>query len=224
MHIYLQERVEIAPGQVQRYLAQVEAGWSNAERLGPRCMGVWYTAGVTGRWHEVYFLWEFDDWAHYGRVIPIHRDAGPAALVSWADPDWQLRTGGDSLTMEPDSRSPSLANLVESGVRGGLFMHEYIRVAPGKRQAYIDHYLENFLPATRKAGRELVGIWSLMSCANDVLILLAMKDWEGYAAGMAGRQPDIQRVRWQESAPLLRHDYDLRLLVPGPRAMNPLAA
>ena len=222
MHIYLQERVEIVPGQVERYLSQVKDGWAHAEKLGPRCMGVWHTAGATGRWHEVYFLWEFDDWAQYGRVMKSH--GGPASLVAWADPDWRLRAGGDSLTMEPDVRSPSLAELMASGVRGQVFMHEYIRVAPGKRQEYIDHYLDNFLPTTRKAGRELVGIWSLMSCANDVLILLAMKDWDGYAAGMAGRKPEIQRVRWQESAPLLRSDYDLRLLIPGPRAMNPLIA
>lgn len=220
MHVYLQECVEVLPGQVDRYLKAVEAGWQKAGELGSRCMGVWYTAGATGRWHEVYFLWEFDDWAHYGRVMERH--GGPAGLVHWVDPDWRMRSGGSSVTMEPDARSPSLAQLLASGVRGRVFMHEYIRVAPGKRQAYIEHYLQNFLPVTRKHGRELVGIWSLMSCANDVLILLAIQDWATHAAGMATRTEDIRRSRWQESAPLLRHDYDLRLLIPGPRAMNPL--
>lgn len=221
MHLYLQERHEVVPGQVQRFLAAVEAGWPRTEELGARCMGAWYTAGATGRWHEVYFLWEFDDWAHYGGVMERH--GGPASLTDWADPDWKLRTGGSSLTMEPDSRSPSLAQLVASGLRSTLFMHEYIRVSPGKRRAYIDHYMEKFLPVTRKHGRELVGIWSLMDCADDVLILLAVKDWAGHAANMPNRAGDIRRAGWQESAPLLRYDYDLRMLVAGPRAMNPLA-
>ncbi len=221
MRVYLQERAEIVPGQVERYLAAVEAGWAHAAEVGARCMGVWYTAGATGRWHEVYFLWEFAGWAHYAGVMERH--GGPGGLVSWADADWKLRTGGSSITMEPDERSPSLDQLVQSGLRSRLFMHEYIRVSPGKRQAYIDHYLEKFLPVTRQHGRELVGIWSLMDRANDVLILLAVKDWANHAEGMARRMGDIRRSGWQESAPLLRHDYDLRMLVAGPRAMNPLA-
>ncbi|MBI3744398.1 MAG: hypothetical protein HY261_08970 [Chloroflexi bacterium] len=220
MHVYLQERIDVVPGQAERYLAEVERGWSHAKGL-PRCVGAWRSTGAMGKWHEVYFLWEFDHWQHYCRVMD--QLAGHVGIASWADPAWKLRVGGDSITLEPDSRSPSLASLTKMGLKAGLFMHEYIRVLPGKRQEYIDHYIDKFLPATRAAGRELVGIWSMMHCANDVLILLAIKDWATHATGMGRRVGDSRRIGWQTSAPQVRTDYDMRLLLPGPKAMNPLS-
>ena len=221
MHVYLQERIDIVPGKVEDYFRELEHGWSRALELGPRCMGVWHTAGATGKWHEVYVLWEFEDWAQYGRVMEEH--GGAAGLLHWIDPDWRLRTGGDAMTLEAMPRSPSLEDLIANGVHGKLFMHEYIRVLPGKRREYVEHYLDNFLPATQRAGRELVGIWGMTSNANDVLILLALKDWGDHARAMGSRVIDPMRKDWQGSAPHIRTDYDLRLLVPGPKALNPLS-
>ena len=212
MRVCVQERVDIVPGKVEAYYAALEQGWDRVGELGGRCMGVWHTAGATGKWHEVYFLWEFEDYSQYTSAMEAH--GGPGGLVHWVDADWKLRTGGSSYTLEPAAES--------QGVQGKLFMHEYIRVLPGKRREYIKHYVEDFLPATRRAGREMVGIWAMTANANDVSILLALKDWQGHAEGMGNRTPDPMRQAWQGTAPHVRTDYDLRLLEPGPKALNPL--
>ncbi|MBM4405735.1 MAG: hypothetical protein FJ039_06075 [Chloroflexi bacterium] len=59
--------------------------------------------------------------------------------------------------------------------------------------------------------------------ANDVVILLAIKDWAAYAKGMAIRKADPVRKTWQATSSSYRSDYDLRLLAPGPLSFNPLA-
>lgn len=221
MHVYLQERVEVKPGQQTAYLEHLEANWHTIESSGPRCLGVWHTASTYGRWGEVFFLWEFDDWTHYGETMTSAYS--PGGLLDWTDRDWQYRLRGEGLTLEPVPKCPSLSDLKDSHVNAGLFIHEYIRVAPGKRAEYVAHYLENFLPATRRSGRELIGIWSLTGCANDVLIILGIQDWEAHAYSMTNRTKDSDRQSWQASAPGFRMDYDLRLLIPGPRRMNPLS-
>ena len=116
-----------------------------------------------------------------------------------------------------------MADLVGAGVKGKVFLHEYITPLPGKREAYVKHYVDNYLEATRKAGRELVGIWALKRSANDVLILLAIPDWKTHAHAVAFRPDAYAEKPWRTSAPQVRSDYDLRMLVPGPVAVNPLA-
>lgn len=221
MHVYLQERVDIAPGQVEAYYAQLDTGARRLNDMIPRCMGLFHTVGATGKWHEVYFLWEFDDWAQYAKVM--ERYPGPGGIVSWADPDWKLRTGGSSITMEPGFFCPTLHDLQTQGLQARVFMHEYIRVLPGRRNDYLNHYHDNFLEATQRVGRELVGVWSMTGNANDVVILLAIKDWSAYAKGMAIRKADPVRKTWQATSSSYRSDYDLRLLAPGPLSFNPLA-
>lgn len=221
MRVYIEDRAGIAGGKVPAFYDGLAAGLPRTQALGARLLGAFCTAGATGAWNEVFVYWEMDSWAHYAAVM--NELGGPGSLCDAADPGWELRTGGSSLTMSPTEHSPSLADLLQSGVTGGVFLHEYIRVIPGQRDAYVQHYIDNYLEATRRAGRELVGIWSLQRSANDVLILLAIRDWESHAHGLAER-PDAYAERpWRTSAPKVREDYDLRMLVPGPREVNPLA-
>lgn len=220
MHVYLQERIDVAPGQVEAYYAQLDKGARRLNDMIPRCMGLFHTVGATGRWNEVYFLWEFEDYAQYAKVM--ERYPGPGGLVTWADPDWKLRRGGSSLTMEPAHFCPTLYDLQAEDLRGCVFMHQYIRVLPGRREDYLHYYHDNFFEATQRAGRQLVGAWSLNSNADDVVILLAIKDWATYAKGMATRKTDPVRKAWQANSNHYRSNYDLRLLSPGPASFNPL--
>lgn len=221
MRVYVEDRVRVRAGKLDAFYGALEKALPRTGRLGARCFGALTTAGATGRWNEVFVYWEMDGWEHYAGVMKSL--GGPGSLCDAADPDWTLRDGGSSLTMEATEHSPALADLVAAGVRGGVFLHEYIRVLPGQRAAYVQHYIDNYLEATRKAGRELCGIWSLQRSANDVLILLAIQDWETHAQGLEYK-PDAYAERpWRTSAPKVRDDYDLRMLVPGPLAVNPLA-
>jgi len=221
-HATIEDRVEVLPGKVPDFFAALERAAPRLEALGVRCLGAFSTVGATGRWNEVFLYWELESFEHYARVLASCD--GPGSLSDLADPEWRLRAGGSSLTLHATRPCPTLADLVAAGVRGRVFLHEYIRVLPGKRQEYVEHYIQNYLEATRKAGRELVGIWALQKSANDVLILLAIPDWATHAHALVHRPDAYAEKPWRKSAPLVRADYDLRMLVPGPRALNPLAS
>jgi len=212
--------VAVVPGRVSALFAALESARPRVEALGVRILGAFHTAGATGGWNEMFVYWEFDDMAHFGRVMS--ECDGPGSLCDLADPDWQLRAGGSSVTMYPTSHAAPLADLTARGVGGTVFLHEYIHPHPGRREEFVQHYVDNYLEATRAAGRELVGIWNLQRSANDVLILLALADWAAQAHGVSAK-PDAYAERpWRTSAPRVRSDYDLRMLVPGPLAVNPL--
>jgi hypothetical protein len=220
MHVCVEDRVDIVPGGVDAFYTALGDARPRLDTIGVRLAGAFHTAGATGRWNEMFVYWEFDDMAHFGRVMAGHD--GPGSLCDLADPNWTLRAGGSSVTMYPTEYCPTLAEVRASGITGTVFLHEYIHPLPGRREAFVQHYVDNYLEATRKAGRELVGIWNLQRSANDVLILLALADWAAQAHAV-GTKPDAYAERpWRVSAPQLRSDYDLRMLVAGPAAVNPL--
>jgi hypothetical protein len=220
MHVCVEDRVDVVPGRVDDLYAALAAAAPRIDATGARLVGAFHTAGATGRWNEMWVYWEFDDMAHFGRVLAEHD--GPGSLCDLADPDWTLRRGGSSVTMYPTVHAPMRDALLAGGTRGTVFLHEYIHPHPGQREAFVEHYVDNYLDATRKAGRELVGIWNLQRSANNVLILLALADWAAQAHAV-GAKPDAYAERpWRVSAPQVRSDYDLRMLVAGPAAVNPL--
>jgi len=220
MHVCVEDRVDVLPGRTEDLFEALTDARPRLDALGVRLLGAFRTAGATGRWNEAFVYWEFDDMAHFGRVMSACDGSG--SLCDLADPGWTLRAGGSSVTMYATAYCPTLAELRERGVGGTVFLHEYIHPLPGKREEYVEHYVDNYLEATRRAGRELVGIWNLQRSANDVLILLALADWAAQAHAV-GARPDAYAERpWRVSAPLVRADYDLRMLVAGPPAVNPL--
>ena len=220
MHVCVEDRIDVVPGRVRELFAALEEAQSSTTALGVRTLGAFHTAGATGRWNEVFVYWEFDDMTHLGRVMA--ECDGPGSLSDLADPDWKLRAGGSSVTMYATPHCPTLADLQESGVTGTVFLHEYIHPLPGKREEFVQHYVDNYLEATRTAGRELVGMWNLQRSANDVLILLALADWAAQAHAVSARPDAYAEIPWRTSAPKVRSDYDLRMLVPGPVCVNPL--
>ncbi len=188
--------------------------------LGVRTLGAFRTAGATGRWNEMFVYWEFDDMAHFARVMA--ECDGPGSLSDLADPEWKLRVGGSSVTMYPTVHCPTLADLQRDHVTGTVFLHEYIHPLPGKREEFVQHYVDNYLEATNRAGRELVGLWNLQRSANDVLIVLALADWDAQAHAVSAKPDAYAEIPWRTSAPKVRSDYDLRMLVAGPAAVSPL--
>ena len=79
------------PGRVGDFYAALDAARPQIDALGVRLAGAFHTAGATGRWNEMFVYWEFDDMAHFGRVMAEHD--GPGSLSDLADPDWQGRAG-----------------------------------------------------------------------------------------------------------------------------------
>ena len=220
MHVVVEDRINVVPGRVNGMYAALEAAMPRINETGTRLLGALHTAGATGNWNEMWVYWEFDDMDHFGRVMDEHD--GPGGLCDVADPKWQLRAGGSSVTMYPTEHCKKLAALRHEGVGGTVFLHEYIHPLPGKREEFVQHYVDNYLEATRKAGRELVGIWNLQRSANDVLILLALADWAAQAHAVGAKPDAYAEQPWRVTAPQMRSDYDLRMLVAGPAALNPL--
>ena len=55
-----------------------------------------------------------------------------------------------------------------------------------------------------------------------MLILLALADWAAQAHAVSAKPDAYAEKPWRMSAPQVRSDYDLRMLVAGPAAVNPL--
>jgi hypothetical protein len=212
--IYLHETISFRPGTLERYVAELTRTWKRVEELdGVRNVGVWRTLGTSGAWHELVLLWEVEDWHHWAR---LHAGPNPphAGVVDWLDRDWGWRTGGYGRIMEPSAYTPDLETLLTHGPRGAVYIHEIIQVVPGKKAEYLARFERDWLPVTRKAGRELVGAYTILESNLQVLVILAMPDLETHARGMGARLSDEDRARWSAGASEIRTDWVLRLLVP----------
>lgn len=185
--VYIHEFIDIIGQNRARYMHHMTANWvpiAIAER-NQRCFGVWGTVGSTGRWPEVVNLWELDGWD--GLVANFeHELAAPSmqdeSLAAWWKVASELRRGGLDRIVVARPWSPSIAELLEAGVRGEVYAHELVTLPVGKADDYLDLVRDAGIPSMASFGAQLVGAFKVaMVSDTEAIVIWAFATWSAWA-------------------------------------------
>jgi hypothetical protein len=203
--IYIHELIDVRGHNRAKYQHHMTANWVpvGVEQRHQRCYGVWSTIGSTGRWPEVVNMWELDGWEGLAHNFEVEtaggRDQDPSLAEWWAVAS-QFRRGGFDRIVVPDERSRSIDDLCGAGVRGELYCHEIVKVAPGRAMEFVDmvrHWGEGVY---RTEGVELIGVFRTAMRADDECILLsACPDWSAWSAFEQAWHADGELAGWSKT-------------------------
>jgi len=228
--LYIHEFIDVIGHNRARYMHHMTANWcpvARAER-DQLCLGVWATVGSTGRWPEVVNLWELDGWdglvGNFG-----HELVGPGAqdpsLTEWWATAASLRRGGVDRIVVPEPWTRSVATLVADGVRGEVYAHELVTVAPGSAPAYLAAVHDQAVAAHAQLGLDLVGAFRVaMVNDSEAIVIWAVPDWATWArveqAWLAAADGAGPLAAWRSTTLALGASWRRTLMVDAP--LSPL--
>ncbi|WP_433241749.1 hypothetical protein ACQPYK_36785 [Streptosporangium sp. CA-135522] len=141
MHIYLHETIDPvrSPGAHNRYLDEighVVATEGNAKgSAGGRCIANWVPVFLTGQWPQIIGFWQMPGgWDGFADHFDTHPELFHEPLERW----YGERSGGFDRVLIGTDYTPTLDEIVESGTRAPVVLHETIRVRPGDTPEYLD--------------------------------------------------------------------------------------
>jgi len=214
---YIHEFVDITGHNRTKYFQHITANWSpigqrDREQL---CFGIWGTVGSTGRWPEVLNL------AENFRIECNHPSMQDPALEGWWAAAEGFRRGGYDRVLLAADYSPSIGDLLALGVRGELYAHDLVQVAPGTSGSFLDLVAEHALDAHREAGATLVGAFrTALVDDKEAVLLWAYPDWATWAESEAAADRGGPLGAWRARARSLARDTWRFLMVDAP--LSPL--
>jgi len=208
--LYLHAIAQLPAGKADAYLRAMHTHLlPEAQQAGLRLVGAWRSVPTTGRADEVLALWELDGWEHYAR---LQRDGNP--IECWAPPPDASPLAREGRVLIPSPRCPTLAQLLERGVRGQVLLHERITPCSGQSQAYLKSSEEGWLPLAAERGYQWVGSYRVAIKGSHVFELWLLKDWEALARAMDTQAGNKAVQAWMESVKAYRADWDDCLFTP----------
>lgn len=186
--IYIHEFIDIIGHNRARYMHHMTANWcpvARAER-NQFCFGVWATVGSTGTWPEVVNLWELEGWD--GLVGNFEREftgggTQDPSLTEWWAAAADLRRGGVDRIVVPAPWSPTIGDLCAAGLRGEVYAHEVVSMAPGAAGDYLETVGQYAVDAYAEFGIALVGAFATaMRSEGEVILIWAIPTWTHWAA------------------------------------------
>jgi len=169
MAIYLHEASTIDGGGKEGYLEALRTGWAPyaEESRGMRLVWAGSTIGSTAAWPETMALWELRDWEHFAavcdRMYTEHVD--DERLAEWWRGSFRFRQRARSQVLIGASWSPTLDQLLASGVSGTAFGFTRYAVTPGRAPEFLAA-LERRVALDEALGRRLVGAYEV-AFTND---------------------------------------------------------
>lgn len=219
--LYLHEINRIRPGRLDAFLEAVEHDYLPlAERLGIRNVGYWTVPPGHGSWPETIAVWELDGYDHHLDVTRRRHDPDrlDPELRAWDAGlgEWVRET--DGMVCLPSSRTPTVAEIRERGLKAKLCTHELIHNEPGRQEDYLriveDFYFDR---VASLAGRSIVGLyWSPWKNTRCVCIWGQGEEWDTvYPRGKGEHFAwDADSLMWKTLGLQLRKDWDDRWIVP----------
>jgi hypothetical protein len=141
--VYIHEFIDIIGHNRAKYMHHMTANWCPVAREERRqlCFGVWGTVGSTGRWPEVVNLWEIDGWEGLAHDF-AHELSRPnlqdPMLAEWWSKAAEFRRGGTDRLLIPAEWSPTIADCNDAEIRGEVYAHELVQLAPGGVHKYLE--------------------------------------------------------------------------------------
>jgi hypothetical protein len=217
--VYIHEIIEITGHHRAAYMQHMTANWSpiGQEQRAQRCYGVWALLGSTGAWPRTINLWEHTGWSGLAASFAteaVGAGAQDPALEQWWARAAEFRRGGHDRIVVPAPWTPTIEQLCADGVRGEVYAHELVQVAPGDARDLLER-ARDACDLHARHGWELIGAFTTaMRNGDEAVLLWAIPSWQQWADGEA----DAQLVGW-------RHDVGARawervLMVDSP--LNPM--
>jgi hypothetical protein len=220
--VYIHEFVDIIGQNRARYLHHITANWSpigQAERE-QLCFGIWGTVGSTGRWPQVLNLWEHPGWAGMAANFEHefdHPTLQDPSLAAWWAEAANFRSGGFDRLLVPAPWSPTIGQLLAAGVRGHVYAHEVVTVAPRRSGEYLELVREVAVPTYARLDVTLVGAFqTAMVGDSEAIVLWAFPSWAAWGEFEAAQQRDPAVAAWHERTRDLALDWHRTLVVEAP--------
>jgi hypothetical protein len=186
--LYTHEYIDIIRQNRAKYMHHMTANWNpiSVEERDQLCFGVWGTIGSTGRWPEVVNLWEHNH-GFDGLAFALGHETGRPTLQDpklekwWAEAAGYRRGGFDRI-LAPAPWTRTITELCEAGVRGDLYAHETVKVAPWTAGDFLSSVADVAVPAHESFGLELVGAFrTTMHDDSECTLIWAIPTWQHWA-------------------------------------------
>jgi hypothetical protein len=224
--VYIHELIEITGQNRARYMHHMTANWGpiGREQRNMLCFGVWGTVGSTERWPETVNLWEIDGWTGMAanfRHEFSHPTLQDPALAEWWAEAATFRRGGYDRLLVPANYSPTLKEAMAQGIRGDVYYHELVSIAPGRAREYLTVVEAEWLPIANRIGLRLLGAYrTAMVNDSEAVMIWAIDTWETWAEVQRALDDDPEVARWREGTRAIALDWRGKLIVDSP--LNPL--
>ena len=220
--IYIHELIDIIGPNRAKYFQHMTANWSPIAQVerAQLCFGVWGTVGSTGRWPEVVNMWELDGWdglaANFDHELSSPSLQDPALADWWAEAA-ALRRGGFDRVLVPEPWSPTITELTGRGVRGAVYVHELVTVAPGRADRFLELLAGTGRAAIEALGLTLVGAFRVaMMSDTEAIVIWAIPDWATWVAFERAHEPGGALRPWRDAVVALDARVHRMLLVDAP--------
>ena len=217
--VYIHEIIDVIGHHRASYMQHMTANWSpvGQEERGQLCYGVWALLGSTGAWPKTINMWEHDSWSGLAASFAteaVGRGAQDPALEKWWARAAGFRSGGVDRIVVPAPWTRSIEALCADGVRGEVYAHELVNVAPGHAADLLERARDASSVHDRH-GWQLFGAFTTAMANDDEAILLwAIPTWQQWADGEA----DEQLLQWRRDREAI--SWHRVLLVDSP--LNPM--
>jgi hypothetical protein len=198
--VYIHEFIDIIGHHRANYMHHMTANWSpiGREQRHQLCYGVWALIGSTGAWPKTVNMWEYESWSKLAASFAIEavgRGAQDPALERWWAKAAEFRSGGLDRIVEAAPWARGIEALCAAGVRGEVYAHELVGVAPGTARDLLERGRDASAIHARH-GWELAGAFTTaMANDDEALLLWAIPSWQQWADGEA----DGDLARWRRS-------------------------
>lgn len=185
--VYIHEFINITKHNRARYMQHMTANWSPIaqEERHQLCYGVWGIVGSTSYWPGVLNIWEEDGFA--GLATSFRTELGHASLqdpklAAWWAQAADMRSGGVDRLLIPAPWTRTIEQLCADGVRGEVYAHEQITVAPGRAAEFLDLVRDRGVAYYHQFGWELVGAWrTALGDDSECFLLWSIPTYERWA-------------------------------------------
>ena len=185
--VYTHEFIDIRGAKRPQYMHHMTANWSPIaqEERHQLCFGVWGVVGTTDRWPRVINMWEEDGFP--GLAAGLGHETGrpnmqDAKLEKWWNEAAGYRKGGFDRVMIPAPWTRTIEELNADGVRGEVYAHEMVTLAPGTAAAFLEIVRAEMVPAYAGAGLELVSAMrTSMRDESECILIWAIPSWPAWA-------------------------------------------
>jgi hypothetical protein len=175
-------------------------------------VGTWQTVGMTGRWPTVFNIWQIPGgWSGWAGFLERTYGSARRDMDVYFDQFDEVRSGGEDFLMTGVPWSPTVAQLIDDGVTGTLFVHEVTKVRPGAGRDYLAAVDREWRPVALEHGQKLVGMYEALMSDTTVVTLWAT-DVEHHIGLMASDDPRIEE--WREEARAYCTEWHEELLSP----------
>jgi hypothetical protein len=185
-----------------QYMQHMTANFSPIaqEERHQLCYGVWGIVGSTAWWPGVLNIWEEDGFT--GLATSFRHELGHATLqdpklATWWAAAAEMRSGGVDRLLVPAPWTRTIQQLCADGVRGEVYAHEQVTVAPGRGADFLELVRERAIPLYQRFSWELVGAWrTALGNDSECFLLWAVPALERWADFENAQGADPGCRRW----------------------------